>query len=328
MLSVIAIGTAVGSAALCAAPGLLAHRAPSYPLHCHPRMGADADAERWLVDNVGPVGKKSRQGGSGWASFTRFSAGGREFFVKTSSRPCDQMFSGEAHGLRAMFATKTVVVPEVLHCADAESSGSYIIMEHLELGGRAEPRLFGRKMAEMHLATPADPRAAAGEFGFGVPNTIGGTPQQNAWADDWVAFFREQRIGFQLRTAADDALNREWKRVLAATHDLADLFVGVDIKPSVLHGDLWSGNIASVGGQPAIYDPATYYGHHEAEWGMSWCASFPPAFWQGYRELIPKDPGFAERAVLYELYHKLNHYNLFGGGYYSDSLGLMSQLAK
>ena len=99
-----------------------------------------------------------------------------------------------------------------------------------------------------------------------------------------------------------------------------------EVTPSVLHGDLWSGNIASVGGQPSIFDPAVYYGHHEAEWGMSWCASLPPAFWKGYRELIPKDEGFSRRARLYELYHKLNHYNLFGGGYYNDALGLMQSL--
>ena len=91
--------------------------------------------------------------------------------------------------------------------------------------------------------------------------------------------------------------------------------------------DLWSGNIAAVDGEPCIFDPATYYGHHEAEWGMSWCASLGPAFWEGYRELIPKEPGFNKRYVLYELYHKLNHYNLFGGGYASDSIGLMMELS-
>jgi len=96
----------------------------------------------------------------------------------------------------------------------------------------------------------------------------------------------------------------------------------------VLHGDLWSGNVAAVGGEPCIFDPASYYGHHEAEWGMSWCASLGPAFWEGYRELIPEDPGFRKRRALYELYHKLNHFNLFGGGYKSDSLSLMKQLAR
>ena len=84
---------------------------------------------------------------------------------------------------------------------------------------------------------------------------------------------------------------------------------GVEVKPSVLHGDLWSGNVAAVEGEPCIFDPATYYGHHEAEWGMSWCASLGPAFWKGYRELIPKDEGFERRFALYEAYHQLNHYN-------------------
>ena len=74
------------------------------------------------------------------------------------------------------------------------------------------------------------------------------------------------------------------------------------MKPSILHGDLWSGNIAAVGGEPAIFDPAVYYGGHEAEWGMSWCASLGPAFWKGYRELIPKDEGFERRFALYEAY--------------------------
>lgn len=101
-----------------------------------------------------------------------------------------------------------------------------------------------------------------------------------------------------------------WVKVCEKTNDLETLFEDVQVKPSVLHGDLWSGNIATADGKPTIYDPATYYGHHEAEWGMSWCASFGNLFWEGYRELISEDKGFRERRVLYELYHKLNHYNL------------------
>lgn len=119
--------------------------------------------------------------------------------------------------------------------------------------------------------------------------------------------------------------------LLAAAHPgLQKLFVGVrgPIRPSTLHGDLWSGNIASAEGAPVIFDPAAYYGHHEAEWGMSWCASLGPPFWEGYRELIPEDDGFDDRALLYELYHKLNHFNLFGGWYGADALGLMRQLAR
>lgn len=94
-------------------------------------------------------------------------------------------------------------------------------------------------------------------------------------------------------------------QVCDETSGLESLFEGVTVKPAVLHGDLWSGNIGGCQGQPCIYDPATYYGHHEAEWGMSWCASLGPSFWKGYRELIPEEPGFAQRRILYELYHKV-----------------------
>jgi len=132
----------------------------------------------------------------------------------------------------------------------------------------------------------------------------------------------------QVQLSQDGQLKSLWNKVCSKTNGLKTLFEGIEVKPSTLHGDLWSGNIATADGQPTIYDPATYYGHHEAEWGMSWCASFGAGFWEGYRELIPEDPGFSQRRVLYELYHKLNHYNLFGSGYYGDSVSLMERLLK
>uniref|UniRef100_A0A7S3BCL9 protein-ribulosamine 3-kinase n=1 Tax=Haptolina ericina TaxID=156174 RepID=A0A7S3BCL9_9EUKA len=186
-------------------------------------------------------------------------------------------------------------------------------------------------MAEMHLAEPLAQEAKEGRFGFQVDNTIGGTPQPNTWTaqggtDAWVEFFREKRIGFQVGLAADARMRKQWQATLDATNGLADLFEGIDVRPSVLHGDLWSGNIASADSKPCIIDPAVYYGHHEAEWGMAWCSSFSPAFWKAYRELIPKDEGFDRRFALYEAYHKLNHYNLFGGSYYNQALSLLSDV--
>ena len=104
------------------------------------------------------------------------------------------------------------------------------------------------------------------------------------------------------------------------------LFEGVEIRPSILHGDLWSGNIASVDGQPAIFDPASYYGHSEAEFGMSWCAGFGRSFYEAYFAVLPKQPGFENRRLLYMLYHYLNHSNLFGSGYMAESRQLIERL--
>jgi fructosamine-3-kinase len=301
-----------------------------------PRMSITTDAEKWITENLGPItGQRGMGGGSGWASLTRYSVEGLrcDVVVKaSSSKPLERMFLGEALGLRALRDSGHLAIPEVFAFNDGSAGGSYVIMEFLPFSGRADPELFGRCMAQMHAAEPLAPEAKDGKFGFAVDNTIGDTPQPNGWTAGsgtaaWVEFFREKRIGHQVRLARDDRLRKTWDRVLEKTDGLATLFEGVDVKPSVLHGDLWSGNIAAVDGEPAIFDPAVYYGHHEAEWGMSWCASLTPAFWKGYREVIAKDEGFAKRAILYELYHKLNHYNLFGGGYYNDASSLMTSLA-
>lgn len=287
-------------------------------------MGIFDDVDGWIVKEVGAIKSKSGVGGgSGWSTCTRYSIDShegqkRELFVKVSgSANMESMFLGEALGLKALGASGALAIPEVLHYGDGFAGGSFIIMEYLEMRGRPDPEEFGRAMAKLHLAEPRDAEAKAGKFGFPVDNTIGATPQPNSWSADtgtrgWAEFFREKRIGHQVRLARDSRMRKEWERVCEATDGLNTLFEGIEkpIRPSVLHGDLWSGNIAAVGSTPCIFDPAVYYGHHEAEWGMSWCASLPPAFWKGYRELIPEDDGFRKRAELYECYHKLNHYNV------------------
>eukprot|EP00931_Biecheleriopsis_adriatica_P030279 TRINITY_DN17861_c0_g1_i2.p2 TRINITY_DN17861_c0_g1~~TRINITY_DN17861_c0_g1_i2.p2 ORF type:complete len:122 (+),score=22.21 TRINITY_DN17861_c0_g1_i2:730-1095(+) len=116
--------------------------------------------------------------------------------------------------------------------------------------------------------------------------------------------------------------------MICARHNQAPCLEPVKVVPSVLHGDLWSGNIGSADGKPTIFDPAVYYGHHEAEWGMSWCASLGSDFWRGYREIIPEDPGFTSRRPLYEAYHQLNHYNLFGGGYLGSAVRCLEEVKR
>ena len=299
---------------------------------------AAAGPEAWLRREKGVgVAKKALVGSSGWSSaYTYFMEDGTSFFVKESQGRGPAMFAGEAAGLRAMGAAGTSLkVPEVFEVGELDrgppgsGGGSFIVMEHLEMSGRTDQAALGRALAEMHLAEPTAPEAKAGQFGFPVSaccrrakrsggltqkkvnNTIGGTPQPNPWTDNWVEFFRDHRLGHQLKLAGDERLSRMAAPVLES---LDKFFAGVDVKPSILHGDLWSGNIAAAGGRPTIFDPASYYGHHEAEFGMQWCAvstccrrakrsggltkkkGFGGNFWDAYHALIPKAPGFEVRA--------------------------------
>ncbi|CAD7703653.1 unnamed protein product [Ostreobium quekettii] len=286
-------------------------------------------AERWIEDNLdmGPVVKSSLVGSSGWSSqYIYETDSGVKLFVKTSRGSDEGMFKGEALGLQAMYDTHTMRIPKVYHFGVLPANGgSFIVMEHLNFSGRASHEELGRRLAQMHLAEPQDDKARKGLFGFPVDNTIGGTPQPNGWMDNWVDFFRERRLRHQLELAGDGRLMQMGERLMAS---LETFFDGVSVKPSVLHGDLWSGNIAAVDGEPSIFDPAVYYGHHEAEFGMSWCAGFSAAFWKAYHDIIPRSPGFEERKKIYLLYHYLNHYNLFGSGYYGECQSLLSQLTR
>lgn len=169
--------------------------------------------------------------------------------------------------------THTMAIPKVYYVGDYTergTSGSFIIMEYLNFSGRkaSSQRDLGEALAKMHLSTASHPKAKEGYFGFDIDNTIGGTPQPNGWEKDWVTFFRTNRLEHQLKLANDSKLSKLGK-VLC---DNLEMFFPPDmvITPSILHGDLWSGNIASVDGKPSLFDPACYFGHHEAEFGMSW----------------------------------------------------------
>eukprot|EP01025_Chloroclados_australasicus_P064795 TRINITY_DN8703_c0_g1_i1.p1 TRINITY_DN8703_c0_g1~~TRINITY_DN8703_c0_g1_i1.p1 ORF type:complete len:334 (-),score=49.49 TRINITY_DN8703_c0_g1_i1:166-1053(-) len=284
---------------------------------------------KWIEDNLnnGKVVKSDFVGSSSWSSqYIMNMEDGTRYFVKTArGYSVDAMFKGEALGLTALYDTHTVCIPKVLYYGDMARGGSFIVLEHLKFGGRINQAEFGRLLAEMHLATPKDENAASGQFGFAVDNMIGGTSQPNGWMDNWVDFFRERRLRHQLKLAGDTNLMRMGEKVM---DNLEIFFEGVEVKPSVLHGDLWSGNVAGVEGKPAIFDPAVYYGHHEAEFGMQWCASFGGAFWEAYHSVIPRAPGFEKREKLYLLYHFLNHYNLFGAGYYGECQGILQSLSR
>lgn len=247
--------------------------------------------------------------------------GGRRYFVKTNRANQLDMFEAEAQGLAELEAAQALRVPHPV--ATGESAGeAYLVLEFLELGGRGDAADMGRRLALQH-------RKTADRFGWRRDNTIGSTLQTNAWTTDWLTFLRDQRLGFQLGLAARNGFCGELQRLgneLLAR--LEDFFPGYHPLPSLLHGDLWGGNAAfSPSGEPVIFDPAVYYGDREADLAMTELfGGFDTSFHAGYREAWPLDPGYATRKTLYNLYHVLNHANLFGGGYADQAEAMMRRL--
>jgi fructosamine-3-kinase len=220
------------------------------------------------------------------------------------------MFAAEAAGLAAIAATNTIRVPRPIAHGIAEGR-SYLVLEHLQLSSRGDAHLLGEQLAALH-------RCTAQRFGFGQDNFIGTTAQPNQWTDDWIAFWRDQRLGFQLRLAAENGYGGELQKKGAELLDaLPAFFKGYTPQPSLLHGDLWGGNHAYLAdGTPAVFDPTVYYGDRECDIAMTELfGGYPADFYAAYRSAWPLDAGYADRRDLYNLYHILNHANLFNGGY-------------
>lgn len=260
-------------------------------------------------------------GGGSINSAYRISDGERHYFVKLNNASGLAMFEAEADGLREMAGTGTINVPEPIATGMAGGQ-AFIVMENLPLGGSGSAARLGHELAALHRTTQA-------HFGWYRDNTIGSTPQYNAENADWIAFWREQRLGAQLKMAAargaGRALLRQGEQLLA---QLPALFSGYQPVPSLLHGDLWSGNYAFCqNGTPVIFDPAVYYGDREADIAMTELfGGFGRDFYDAYHEAWPLDEGYAARKTLYNLYHILNHYNLFGGGYAGQAEAMIGRL--
>ena len=246
----------------------------------------------------------------------------RAFFVKLNQASLLDMFEAESEGLQAMAETGAIRVPKPL-CCGLTGDQAYLVMEYIEMGsaGSESARDAGRQLARMH-------RASWNSFGWHRDNTIGSTPQPNNPSGDWTEFFRDHRLAFQLRLAASNgyggSLQRSGERLLSGLHHLIDH----DPQPSLLHGDLWGGNIAyDQQGHPVIFDPAVYYGDREADLAMTELfGGFGKAFYDAYREAWPLAPGYSTRKTLYNLYHILNHLNLFGGGYLGQASSMIDRL--
>lgn len=243
--------------------------------------------------------------------------GGASFFLKSNKAAPVDMFAREAEGLAALRIANGPRYPEPLLWAE-----EFILLEDLRPAPRAKDywERLGRQLAAQHASTNS-------QFGFAHDNYLGTTPQTNKWTPDGNQFFGEQRLGFQARLGRDNGgLSRaEAAQIERLADRLPDL---IPPQPkSLIHGDLWGGNaISDERGQPALIDPAAHYGWAEAELGMTALfGGFDQRFYRAYEEVRPLDKGWRDRLPIYNLYHLLNHLNLFGPGYHGQVTYVLSQ---
>jgi fructosamine-3-kinase len=223
-------------------------------------------------------------------------------FLKTNGSEFADAFAAEADGLAALGAAGMHVPKPFGHGVAA--GRAWLLLEYLDLNGQKDFVALGRMLAAGH-------RKSGPRFGWQRDNYIGSTPQLNGWGDDWAEFWMQRRIKPQLRLA-----QRNGFEIPAPSTRLLEQHRP---EPSLLHGDLWSGNVGFTPGGPVVFDPAVYYGDREADLAMTELfGGFPRAFYRAYNEAWPLEEGYQRRKHVYNLYHLLNHLNLFGGGYLGE----------
>jgi protein-ribulosamine 3-kinase len=245
-----------------------------------------------------------------------------KYFAKVNEVDRAPMFAAEADGLEALRAAGAIVVPQVVtHGKDDDHS--WLVLQWFDLGPLDEHSAanLGVALAEQH-------RKPQQRFGWARDNFIGASPQINGWSDDWPAFWRDRRLHAQLRLAARNRLpSRMIDRGERLAADCAAFFATYRPIPSLLHGDLWSGNAAAANGRPCVFDPAVYVGDREADIAMTELfGGFPRDVGVAYRTEFPLDDGYTVRREFYNLYHVLNHANLFGGAYVGQAAQSIEQL--
>jgi fructosamine-3-kinase len=264
--------------------------------------------------------RRSVSGGcinSGYA----ISDGQQTYFVKVNQAAQLAMFAAEAAGLDEMIASHTIRVPKPI-CWGTAADSAYLVLEWLELSHNSGLgwEAMGQKLAALHQTT--SPQG----FGWQINNTIGATLQINDWTGNWAEFWTKHRLGYQFRLAAQrGGIFPHQNHLLSA---IPQLLAGHDPQPALVHGDLWSGNAAvTPTGEPVMFDPATYYGDREVDLAMTELfGGFPADFYRGYNAVFPLDSGYEPRKPLYNLYHILNHFNLFGGSYAAQANRMIDSL--
>lgn len=289
-------------------------------LHCISTQISDSTGRNFQAENV------NRVAGGCINTTLIIDDGAASYFVKLNAAQCLPMFAAETDGLRELAAANTLRVPSPM-CHGKDDVYSWLVLEHLPMPGsrdNADWKRLGRGLAMLH-------RHGHELYGWHRSNTIGSTEQVNTVSANWTDFVREHRIGFQLKLAAQNGyggrLQARGERLL---DQMSAFFREYVPEASLLHGDLWSGNIGFLGdGEPVIFDPAVYFGDRETDIAMSELfGGFDGTFYQAYQSEWPLDRGFHTRKHLYNLYHLLNHLNLFGQGYLAQCEATINRLLR
>ncbi|OJV87613.1 MAG: fructosamine kinase [Bacteroidia bacterium 44-10] len=246
----------------------------------------------------------------------------REYFLKVNNASFAlKMFHAEQKGLQTIEETKTIAVPHV-HLVDTMEGHSFLLMDYVESKrpDTSDYQRLGSQLARLHQCSQAG-------FGFSSDNFIGSLPQHNNLHPDWPEFYWSERILPQLQMALKGGLIQP--QIIPNENKAISLFreISGDVKPSLLHGDLWGGNyLIAADGTPYLIDPAVYWGHSMVDIAMSRLfGGFSPAFYDTYHEVIPKSSHYDTQIELYQLYYLIVHLNLFGSGYYSSVASILKR---
>ncbi|MCK9379927.1 MAG: fructosamine kinase family protein [Sulfuritalea sp.] len=249
--------------------------------------------------------------------------GVRHYFVKTNELAAAAMFAAEAQGLQALATAGAVPTPTFVTLGRTDTQ-AFLVLDYLDLAtlDQTGGARLGAAMAELH-------RVTGDSFGWAEDNFIGATPQHNTPHPSWPHFFGERRLRPQLQLALQNGMDKTLvAKGYAIIERVGGLFIDYQPAASLLHGDLWSGNAAQCGDDTAvIFDPACYYGDRETDVAMAELfGGFPTSFYAAYRAAWPLDSGYETRKPLYNLYHILNHFNLFGSAYLGQAQRMIERL--